>query len=215
MFGPTVSSTPFFYSVEPITGLIGWWRGNGNLDEFIASSFRARVTTGGRHSGTASQCYAAGQSSPTIAYGAGIAGIVEGAFAFDGARVIKLMLACGDTNLTGPVTVELWARRDAAQFNESGVLIRKGGSSVISGTRWPAAYYLEFDRTNKPIGGYVTDGGADIGLVSSIAVTDLGFHHYAYVRDTGRHSLFVDGVLVDTNPIDSIAMAPGNANVLS
>ena len=106
-----------------------------------------------------------------------------------------------ELNITGDVTVCLWAKRTV--FGDTRVrLINQGGGS-IDGVDVPKAYGLFFGSSEFPpydAGNFATvdfedEGGEHEYLVSSTP-TDGEFHHHAFVRQGNTQTLFFDGEIV-------------------
>lgn len=160
-------------------GLVGWWRGEGNtLDS-------------------------AGFNDGTVINGLDyVPGVVGTGFQLDGVDQYISIGPAPELNITGDVTVSLWANR--TKFAETRDKLISQGGAQVDGVDVPTAYML-FYGNDKPApppvpGNYVSAAferadGSDIPLISSIA-TGTGFHHHVYVRNGSQHVLFLDGEIV-------------------
>ena len=154
--------------IQPPAGMVGWWPGDGNAEDII----------GGNH-GTLTGDF--------------VEGMVQQGFGLDGVSDHILVSDSADLNITGDVTVDLWARRTAfgAEFGYEMISKSGVGEQGNSGD----AFDMWFRRSNVVAAGSLnTTGSYDI-IVGPV-VEDTDFHHYAYVRSGNRHMLFMDGEVV-------------------
>ena len=155
--------------VPPPAGMVSWWPGDGNADDIVDGNHGVRLG------------------------GAGIApGMVGAAFTLDGADDFVLVPASANLNITGDVTVDMWAKRTV--FGGDRVMIAKG-AGTIGVADAPDAYFLAFDPTDHLYAGFERADGSNVFLTGP-TVTDTNFHHYAYARSGDTHKLFMDGVVV-------------------
>ncbi len=155
----------------PLPGLVAWWPGEGNADDVV-----------GANHGTL-------QGETTFS-----PGMVGQGFSFDGTDDFVLVPADSSLNLTGAITVVLWAKRTVFSGDWT-VMVSKGR---------PMTYQLFFDPNNQFRGDFERDSGSDVDIIGP-AVTDTNFHHYAYVRSNDMHKLFIDGVVVKSASITGSA----------
>lgn len=165
-------------AAAPSEGLVGWWRGEGNTQD------------------------SAGANDGTVVNGTDyVPGVVGTAFRFDGVDQYITVQPSAELNITGDVTVSLWAKRTV--FGNTRVrLINQGGGRVY-GVDVPTAYGLFFGSpASGPLGpgnfasvDFEVAGGSNQYLVSSVA-TDAEFHHHAFVRKGNVQTLFFDGEIV-------------------
>ena len=149
--------------VQPPGGMVGWWPGDGNANDII----------GGNHG---------------IPISDFVEGMVQQGFGLDGiSDYILVPDNNGDLNITGDVTVDLWAKRDA--FGAHEMISKSGiGEQGNSGD----AFDMWFRQNGVVAAGALnTNGSYDI-IVGPV-VEDSDFHHYAYVRSGNQHTLFMDG----------------------
>ena len=167
--------------VEPLNGMVGWWPGDGHANDIIGSNH-------GILSGDATYT----------------GGMVGQAFSLDGVDNFILVPDSANLNITGDVTVDLWAKRTV--LGRISVLVDKG-ANVVGPADQPDAYAMWFSQNDYLVAGFARADGFLVFLVGPV-VTDSQFHHYAYVRSGNTHNLFMDGVLVTADtfagvPIDT------------
>ena len=155
--------------VEPPAGMVSWWPGDGHAMDIIDGNDGAL------------------QNGATFADGK-----VSHAFSLDGVDDFVLVPDSPNLNITGDVTVDLWAKRTS--FGAISFLIAKGGG-FIGGVDVPTAYLLGFNPSDELRASFELADGSGVDLTAQ-AVVDDAFHHYAYVRGSNTHELFIDGVLV-------------------
>ena len=151
-------------------GLVGWWRGEGNtLDS-------------------------AGSNHGTVVNGLDyVPGVVGTAFKLDGVSQYIRVPPAPALNITGDVTVSLWAKRTV--FSDVRVRLIHKGAAVVDGVDSPTAYGLLFAAGNIATVEFEDSGGINEYLSSSIA-TDGEFHQHAFVRMGNTQTLFFDGEIV-------------------
>ena len=156
--------------IQPPAGMVGWWPGDGNAEDIV----------GGNH------------GAPPFADF--VEGMAQQGFGLDGiSDHILVPDNNGAFNITGDVTVDLWAKRTAfgAEFGNEMISKSGVGQQGNSGD----AFDMWFRRSNVVAAGALnTNGSYDI-IVGPV-VGDSDFHHYAYVRNGNRHMLFMDGEVV-------------------
>ena len=167
--GPAVTGP-----IAPPSGIVGWWPGDGDAEDIV-----------GGNNGTLT-------GDATFA-----PGIVEQGFSLDGTGDFVLVPDNTSLNITGDVTVDLWAKRTV--FGRTSVLIDKGANFVGAADR-PDAYAMWFSQNDHVVAGFARTNGSLVFLVGPL-ITDSQFHHYAYVRSENTHNLFVDGVVVTPMPL--------------
>jgi hypothetical protein len=150
------------------SGLVSWWPGDGNATDIQDGN-----------DGTL-------QNGATFA-----AGKVGQAFSFDGVDDFVLVSPSANLNITGDVTVDLWARRSV--FGVSDTMVSKGVGFIPEDL--PSVYILRFIDNELQAVIELANGSPNVVLHGPI-VTDTNFHHYAYVRSGNDHKLFMDGVVV-------------------
>ena len=166
--------------IPPPAGMVSWWPGDGN----------ARDIVGGNH-GTL-------QGGATFA-----AGKVGQAFSFNRTGDVVIVGDSPNLDITGDVTVDLWARHTVLNSGDV-VLVAKGGDPGPGGTD-AVSYGLGFlaaIEQSQPFAGFL-DGVGGSSFVIDPSVADTNFHHYAYVRSGNTHKLFLDGVSMGGNPEDT------------
>lgn len=147
--------------------MVGWWPGDGNTQDIIGSI--NGVNLGG------------------VTYQSGR---VDQALQFDGTDDLIAMEHRSEYDITGDLTIDLWAKKKANGGSQT--LISKGGGYIPQDV--PTAYMLRFvdDRIQavfEPIpagNNQVLEGGE---------ILDTAWHFYAYVRSGTTHRLYVDNVL--------------------
>ena len=173
-----------FKPIQPPAGMVSWWPGDGNANDIVD----------GNH-GTLS-------GDATFA-----AGMVDEGFSLDGTGDFVLVPDNPRLNITGDVTVDLWAKRTV--FGRTSVLVDKGANLVGTADR-PDAYTMWFSQGDHLVAGFARADGSLVFLVGPV-VTDSRFHHYAYVRSGNTHNLFMDGTVVAN---DSFIGVPGDTSGL-
>ena len=172
-------------AIQPPAGMISWWSADGHTTDIVD----------GNH----------GILSGDATYST--EGKVGAAFSFDGTGDFVLVPDSPSLNITGDVTVDLWARRTSFGSTNAYMAMKGGVTGQSAGTM---AYALYFDHTHRLLGGFKRGDGSFVTLEGP-KVTDTGFHHYAYVRSGQTHRLFVDGVPVTA---DSFTGTPGDTSGL-
>ena len=169
-------------AIQQPSGLVSWWPGDGNANDIV------------------------GDNDGTLTGDATFApGIVAQAFSFDGTGASVLVPDSANLNITGAVTVDLWAKRTG--FGTREIMVAKGAASVDGVGVGPSVYLLRF-VDNRLAAGFGQSDGSNVGLLGP-AVTDSKFHHYAYVRNGNTHKLFMDGVVVAE---DTFTGVPGDTS---
>ena len=187
-------------------GLVSWWsfnKGSGIIAEDLISDNDGALING-----------------PSW-----VIGKVGSALSFDGTNDYVRIPASENLNITGNLTVELWAKRKSLNTQEQILLVK--GAATINGNDAPTSYALGFNLkgipslTNKILASFERDDGSNADIIGP-EVTDTEFHHYVYARETNTHKLFLDGILVaseifvgtpgDTDNIDFILGALQNEN---
>lgn len=180
---PTPTPTPTPTPEPPPAGLIAWWPGDGHANDVV-----------GENNGTLKGSYAAGK--------------VGEAFSFDGIDDFVLVEDSPVLNITGDITMMLWAKRTLFSGDWS-IMAAKGGSTV-EGVDVPQAYNLFFDPWNQLRGDIERADGSDMDIVGP-PVNDSDFHHYGYVRSDNNHKIYIDGVVVNEL---SFSGSPGDTSGL-
>ena len=163
--------------IDPPAAMVGWWPGDGNALDII----------GGNH-GTLTGDFAPGK--------------VGQGFSLDGTGDFVLVPDNPNLNITGDVTVDLWAKRKNLNAAD---LISKGGG--FAGTAdVPTAYGL-FLVTGDLVGAFFERADGSNVAMLGFAKADTEFHHYAYVRSGDTHKVFRDGVVITA---DSFTGRPGD-----
>ena len=163
--------------VQPPPGLVSWWPAEGNANDIVDGN------------------------DGVLQNGAAFApGKVGQGFSLDGTDDFVLVSPSDDLNITGDVTVDLWAQRTT--FVGTPMMVTKGAGATAGDP--PTVYALRF--VNAVLGCSTCNNslntvferanGSNVNLFGP-TVTDTNFHHYAYVREGSAHKLFVDGVEVD------------------
>ncbi|MCI0779676.1 MAG: LamG domain-containing protein [Chloroflexi bacterium] len=173
--------------IIPPPGLVSWWPGEGNAKDVAGAN--DGVLNGDP------------RFSP---------GVVGQAFSFDGGDDYVVVDAGSNLNITGDLTVHLWAKRSG--LGGRSVLIHKG-AGAIGAVDVPSVVAMTFGSDMQdpyPPGDHIRAGfedarGSNVLLIGP-TVTDTAFHHYAYVRTGSTHMLFLDGVVVAS---DSFNQSPG------
>lgn len=150
-------------------GLVSWWPGDGNAQDIV----------GGNH----------GTLQGDVAFAPGVVGL---GFSLDGNDDFVLVSDSVDLNILGDITVDFWAQR--MPMSQTAIMVTKGGS-IIGGIDVPTSYGIHFFSGEQLTGGFERDDGSNV-LFAGPFVTDLDFHHYAYIRRGSTHTLFLDGAIV-------------------
>lgn len=171
-------------------GLISWWP----LDETSGTTAADIIDA---NSGTH-----LGEPTP-------VTGKVTGALSFDGIDDHVNVPPSPNLDITGDITVDLWAKRNS--FGSNDVVISKGGGTFGTADA-PSAYSIQFKGVQIPQGsanqifaGFERADGSNEFILGPV-LTDTTFHHYAYVRSGNTHQLFVDSALVAS---DTFTGSPG------
>ena len=152
----------------PPPGLVGWWAGEDNAQD------------------------SAGGNDGALSGGVGFtSGIVGQAFSFDGVDDRLVVPPTDNLNITGDITVHLWARLTVLGTDRFGLLVSKG-AGLIGDVRAPLVFSLFFNR-NDVIRASFRMADEPTTRLFGPTVTDTEFHHYAYVRSGDFHKLFFDG----------------------
>lgn len=152
----------------PPPGLVGWWAGEDNAQD------------------------SAGGNDGALSGGVGFtSGIVGQAFSFDGVDDRVVVPPTDNLNITGDITVHLWARLTVLGTDRFGLLVSKG-AGLIGDVRAPLVFSLFFNR-NDVIRASFRMADEPTTRLFGPTVTDTEFHHYAYVRSGDFHKLFFDG----------------------
>ena len=117
-------------------------------------------------------------------------GLVGQAFLLDGENDFIEVADNPALNLSGDLTIELWALR-AAPGGSSQLIVKGSANEDV-----PFIFSLGFNR-DRPRGMFQRSDASRVSL-SAQKITDNQFHHYAYVRSGSTHKIFVDGALIKT-----------------
>ncbi|NNC84442.1 MAG: LamG domain-containing protein [Bacteroidia bacterium] len=163
--------------VTPPVSMISWWTADSNS-----------VDTQNNLNGTL-------MSGTT--YGMGK---VQKAFRFDGIDDLVLISDTSILDITGDITIDLWAKRTGfGSF--ANTIISKGGGGIPQNV--PTTYLLRFINDQL-----VFLFEEETTLIHEDLwgpyVLDSNYHFYAYVRDGNFHSLMVDGLIVAQGSFNSI-----------
>ena len=158
-------------AIVPPSGLVSWWPGDGSTGDII---------------GTADGTLVNGVTYTT--------GLVGQRFSFDGVDDYVTMPDAVNLNITGDVTIDLWA--SSATAGTIRALFIKGAGAVTSIGDAPTAYMIALLANNTIQSGFESDAPLEDLIRSTQTVTDTEFHHYAYVRKGSSHKAFLDGVEV-------------------
>ena len=172
-------------AIPPPAGLVSWWPGDGHPSDII----------GGNH----------GLILGSATYAPGM---VEQAFSLDGVADFVLVSDGIDLNITGDVTVDLWARRTVIGGVYRDMVFK--GAGAIAGSDAPTVYALGFTTDNQLRGLFERADASNV-VVTGPTVTDSLFHHYAYVRFGNTHKLFMDG---DEVKSETFTGSPGDTSGL-
>jgi len=136
------------------------------------------------------------------------------AFSFDGSGDLVQVPDSPELNITGDVTVDLWAKKTVFD-DRVAVMVDKGArdTGTVQTADGPEAYFLFVDRPSS--GGNVGAGfqraDGSFAFLIGPPLSDSNFHHYAYVRSGNTHKLFVDGGVVASG---DFAGVPGDTSGL-
>ena len=156
-------------AIQRPSGLVSWWPGDGNANDI----------SGDNH----------GNLSVDTTFAPGM--VAQG-FSFDEAGDFVLVPDSASLNITGDVTVDLWAKRTG--FGELSIMVVKGASGIDGAEASPSAYLLRFVN-NRLAAEFGRADGSNAGLLGP-TVADSNFHHFAYVRSGNTHKLFMDSAVV-------------------
>jgi hypothetical protein len=162
------------------SGLVSWWPGNGNANDAVD----------GNNGTFATNTYAPGK--------------VSQAFSFDGVDDLVAVPDNPTLDITGDVTVHVWAKRTQFSGTNYANIVLKG-ATMMGGVDAPSAYFINFGPGNVLRAGFETAIGANY-VLSGPTITDTEFHHYAYTRSGTLNKLYMDGVEVAG---DTFAAVPG------
>ena len=151
-------------AIQPPDGMVSWWPGDGNANDIVGGNDGA--LTGG---------FAQGK--------------VRQGFSLDGSGDLVVVPPSTNLNITGDVTVDLWARRTLV--GQRAVMVAKG----LDVANAHSSYRLLFQAGDSLEAGFERSDGPLFSLVGP-RVTDSNFHHYAYVRNDDTHKLFMDGIVI-------------------
>jgi hypothetical protein len=159
--------------VAPPSGLVGWWPGDGNADDFV-----------GTNNGSL-------ENGATFA-----AGEVDQAFSLDGTNDYVRVPTSADLNPTGSFTLDAWIFPVADQ---GGMFIQKwGDTGDYSNQRAYNLAFLQGGRLNFAISDDVHQNDVTFHVFETPAnsVTLNAWNHVAAVYDqsTGTRRIFINGV---------------------
>jgi hypothetical protein len=160
--------------IQPPEGLVSWWPGDGNANDIVASNHGTLL--GG------------------VTF---VPGLVGQAFLLNGRDSVVEIADSGDLNITGDLTVDLWAKRET--FGGRAQLVAKGTADEDV----PSVFSLSFNQDRTMWMFERTD--ATNVLLFGPSITDTDFHHYAYVRSGNTHKMFIDGALIKSEKFTGIA----------
>jgi len=158
--------------------LIAWWTGDEDASDISGSGYHGVLLNG------------------VIID----SGKVDQAFTLDGVDDHILVPPSNELNISGDVTVDLWAKRGAVGASNAQVLLKKGALEVGT-VDAPASYLLEIYPGDTISAGFERADGSNV-LLHGPPITDLSYHHYAYVRHGSIHELYLDGALVASDSFD-------------
>ncbi|TYA92165.1 LamG-like jellyroll fold domain-containing protein [Seonamhaeicola marinus] len=151
--------------ITPPNNLISWWAAEDNPNDSV-----------GHNDGT---------ELGNVSYSSGV---VNKAFSFDGIDDVVVVPHSADLDITGDVTVELWAKQTGFA-TVSQQVIAKGGGYVPEDV--PTVFSMRFENaTFQCI--FEDNTGANIVLTGP-SFEDFQWHHYVYVRQGNQHSIYADG----------------------
>ena len=163
-----VTSTSSDSCTEPPNDLIGWWTGDGNLDD-TENAFNGTNLNG-----------------VTFA-----AGMVDQAFKFDGFNDLIYIADNSIHDLVGDVTIDLWAKKMSNGGSQT--LISKGAGYIPQDV--PTVYMIRFVDDQLQFVFEPANTGSNQVLNGPIVV-DTMWHFYAYIRSGSTHQLFMDNEMV-------------------
>ena len=158
---------------QPPAGLVSWWPGDGNPNDIAASNH--------------------GTLKGGVAF---VPGLVGQAFLLNGKDAVVEVADGADLNLTGDLTIDLWAKRET--FGGLGQMVAKGSAEEDV----PSVFSLSFNK-DRPMWMFERADGSNVLLLGP-AITDTDFHHYAYVRSGDTHKMFIDGALIKSSDFTGI-----------
>ncbi len=166
--------------VQPPSGLIGWWPGDGNADDITGTNDGTLV----------------GNATFT-------AGVVGQAFSLPGSSVMEshvLVPDAPDLQLTGPLSLDAWLSFSGVDPQTPGVsngpIVAKWGDGIFG-----TAGYGLFVFANGTLDFAVSPDGSGIASVLSPTPLPTGtFVHVAGVYTGSQLELYVNGALVATAP---------------
>ncbi|TXE10120.1 T9SS type A sorting domain-containing protein [Seonamhaeicola algicola] len=154
----------FSQCVTSPNNLISWWKAEDNTNDSL----------GNNHGTTNGTLYTTG--------------VVGKSFLFDGVDDVVVVPHSPDLDITGDVTVELWAKQTGFA-TVSQQVIAKGGGYVPADV--PTVFSMRFENaTFQCI--FEDNTGANIVLTGP-SFEDFQWHHYVYVRQGNQHSIYADG----------------------
>lgn len=170
--------------------LVSWWPGDNNAND-VAGTNHGTLYGG-------------------VSY---VPGVLGSAFSFDGIDDYLLVAPNANLNITGDLTIVMWAKRSMFGTNLPGSsLIMQGNTSGPLGTPGAkGAYFLRFMAYSDQLeAGYYTPSGGSFG-VGGPSISDTQFHHYAYVRSGGGVTVshYLDGVFHNSHTFSD---GPGDAS---
>ncbi|WP_298536317.1 LamG-like jellyroll fold domain-containing protein [uncultured Algibacter sp.] len=164
--------------VTPPHNLISWWAAEDNANDLV----------GGNHGTSNGATYATGS--------------VNKAFLFDGVDDVVVIPASESLDITGDITVELWAVQTV--FNSENTVVCKGAQEE------PTVFSMRFSGATLNCA-FQDTAGANIDL-GGPSFEDFQWHHYVYVRKGNQHTIYADGFnfgwVPFTNPPASSAGLP-------
>ena len=152
-------------------GLVGCWK----LDE--ASGLTAADSSGQGNDGTLTN----------MAGNEWTAGQINGALAFDGTNDYVNLGNDGSLQLTGDMTITVWAKLatgNAGNYYGIAGKLRDAPYAGFALTRHSTNYFYF----------WIADGTTIESIASNATYTDTNWHHIAGVRRSGTNYLYIDGV---------------------
>ncbi len=159
-------------ALQPPAGMVSWWPGDGNANDIVDGNPGALT------------------GDATFA-----PGMVGKGFSLDGTGDFVLVADSANLNITGDVTVDLWAMRTVSGDVDDDAMITKGRYGFPNTADERIAYTMYFTIEDTLWVGFSRADGERVSMIGP-TVTDSSFHHYAYVRSGNTHKLFMDGVVV-------------------
>ena len=130
--------------------IVSWWAGDGDASDIVGDNHGALT----------------GDFAP---------GMVGQAFKLGGTADFIEVPGSTNLNITGDVTVDLWAKRTV--FQRDNRMVYKGAG--FKGTAdLPTAYSLSFNAKDRLLAFLERENGTDVELIGPI-VSDDAFHHYS------------------------------------